>query len=70
MVLGIFLALCVLGLAQFNAVVQGSVTYPTGAVVPEATVGATNQATAVSKTAKNGAAGFYRVSEVPLRCSS
>src|SRR5215467_147704 len=47
--------------AQFNASIQGTVTDPTEAVVPGATVTAVNQATGVSATATTSGAGFYRI---------
>ncbi len=63
-----FFAILLLSLpaaAQFNAAIQGTVTDPTGAIIPGATVTVTNQATGVSKTVQSSGNGFYRVSELP-----
>ncbi|MBV9074880.1 MAG: TonB-dependent receptor [Acidobacteria bacterium] len=51
-------------LAQFNASIQGTVTDPTGAVVPNAQVTATNQATGVAQTQTTDASGLYRISHM------
>jgi len=46
--------------AQYSANVQGTVTDPTGAVVPGATVTLTNTATAIQDTATTNSSGAYR----------
>ncbi|MFL6282611.1 MAG: carboxypeptidase regulatory-like domain-containing protein [Pyrinomonadaceae bacterium] len=51
-------------LAQFRAGVQGTVTDPAGAVVPEATVTLTSRETSRSQTATTSNEGFYRFSEL------
>jgi hypothetical protein len=48
--------------AQYGASVEGTVADATGAVVPGATVTATNEATGVSRNTVTGDAGFYRIS--------
>ena len=45
--------------------IQGTVTDPGGAVVPGATVVATNVATSVETTKQTNDAGIYRISPVP-----
>src|SRR5579863_1590216 len=56
-----FLAAAPLGAQVVNATVLGSVTDPTGAAVPEATVTATNQETGVSTKATTDPAGNYTI---------
>ncbi|MBV8859662.1 MAG: TonB-dependent receptor [Acidobacteria bacterium] len=51
--------------AQFRAAVQGTVTDPSGAVVPAATLTLTNKETGRVQTATSGDEGFYRISELP-----
>jgi hypothetical protein len=51
--------------AQFNASIQGTVTDATGAVVPGATVTATNDATGVATQGVTTGAGVYRISGLP-----
>lgn len=46
---------------QFNASVQGTVTDPSGAVVPGASVTVTNQSTGIETTVTSDSAGLYRV---------
>ena len=46
--------------AQFNASVQGSVTDPTGAVIPSATVTLLNKETAKTQQVTASDEGFYR----------
>src|SRR6266481_1967952 len=48
-----------------TATLRGTVTDPQGAVVPGATVTATNSATGISKTAKSGPDGSYQISALP-----
>jgi outer membrane receptor protein involved in Fe transport len=50
--------------AQFRAGIQGTVTDPAGAVVPEATVTLTSKETARTVTATTSNEGFYRFSEL------
>jgi hypothetical protein len=45
--------------------IQGAVTDPTGAVIPGATVVATNVTTGVSTTRQTTAAGYYSISPLP-----
>src|SRR5215218_5674154 len=51
--------------AQFRAAVQGTVTDPSGAVVPQATLTLRNNETGRVQTAESGDEGFYRISELP-----
>jgi hypothetical protein len=46
--------------AQFTSSIEGTVTDPQGAVVPAATVTATNEDTGVSQTVQTSSAGYYR----------
>src|SRR5947207_4277909 len=48
--------------AQYGAAIEGTVADQTGAVVPGATVTATNCATGISRSTVAGDAGFYRIS--------
>jgi hypothetical protein len=50
--------------AQFRASVQGTVTDPAGAVVPQATVTLTSLETARAQTATTSDEGFYRFTEL------
>ncbi len=66
----LFAVFCLLGVtdiahAQFNAAIQGTVTDPTGAIVPGATITATNEATNVPYTAQSTGSGTYRISGLP-----
>jgi len=56
-------ALCFLSTAtaQYNAAIQGTVTDTSGAVVPGATVTATNQQTGIASKTVSGDAGTYRI---------
>jgi Carboxypeptidase regulatory-like domain len=49
-----------------TATLQGTVTDQTGAVVPNATVTATNQGTNVTRTAKTGSTGDYLIPALPV----
>lgn len=51
--------------AQFNASIQGTVTDPSGAIIPNATVTATNQETNKATTTQSTADGLYRISGLP-----
>jgi hypothetical protein len=61
------LVLCSVGAAygQYGASIQGTVADKSGAVVPNATVTVTNQATGVAATTKSTDAGFYRIAALP-----
>ena len=50
--------------AQFNGALQGTVTDPTGAVIPGATVTLTNQGTQAQQKATTGDTGFYNFREL------
>lgn len=50
--------------AQFSGALQGTVTDPTGAVIPGATVTLTNQATQAQHKATTGDSGFYNFREL------
>jgi len=51
--------------AQFSSTLEGTVTDPSGAVVPGATVTVTNEATGVSQTMPTTSAGLYRFPALP-----
>jgi hypothetical protein len=51
--------------AQFNSQINGTVTDPSGAVVPDATVTVTNAATGVTRTAQTSSSGTYIISSLP-----
>jgi hypothetical protein len=51
--------------AQFTSVLEGTVTDPTGAVVPNATVSAKDTATGVTRTVQTSGAGNYRIPSLP-----
>ena len=55
-----------LAMAQGNATLTGTVTDPTGAVVPGATVTATNVATNVPSTTQTNDSGLYRFPTLPV----
>jgi hypothetical protein len=63
--------LAVLGLdcapawAQFASAIEGTVTDPSGGVVPGATVTITNEATGVTQTGQTTSAGYYRFPALP-----
>ncbi len=57
--------LCTAANAQFRASIQGSVTDPTGAVVPGATLTLTDQATNKVLTATSNADGVYNFDALP-----
>lgn len=66
----LLVAACMLGMtniaiAQFNATIQGTVADPTGAIIPGATITATNQATNVPYTGQSTGSGNYRISGLP-----
>lgn len=51
--------------AQFKAGIQGSVTDPTGAVIPGATIKLTNKETGQERHTVAGDEGFYRIAGLP-----
>ena len=51
--------------AQFNSSIDGTVTDPTGNVVPDAAVRVTNVATGVVHSTTTAASGVYRVPSLP-----
>ena len=51
--------------AQFTSAIAGSVTDPTGAVVPNATVTINNVETGASRSLNTGAEGYYRFASLP-----
>src|SRR5881628_2175927 len=51
--------------AQFNSTLEGLVTDPTGAVVPDAGVRITNVETGVVHNTKTTQAGLYRMASLP-----
>ena len=63
--------LVVLGLAgpsawaQFSSALEGTVTDPSGGVVPGASVTITNEATGISQTIQTTSAGYYRAPALP-----
>lgn len=61
----ISIALATPAFAQFRAGVQGTLQDPSGAVVPNAKVTATNQQTGVSKSSVSTGTGFYRIDFLP-----
>src|SRR5207248_2455874 len=56
------MALTSLALAQGSGTIQGAVTDPTGAVIPQASISARNVATGVETARLTTAAGFYVLS--------
>lgn len=67
LVVAVILALSVPVLAQIQyGGITGTVTDPTGAVVPEADVRVSRIGGGVSRSVKSNAAGVYRVSELPV----
>ena len=50
--------------AQYRASIQGTVTDPSGAVVPDTTVTLTNHETGQALTANTNAAGVYNFNEI------
>ena len=51
--------------AQFNASLSGTVTDPTGAIIPGATVSLKDTATQATRTSVSGSQGTYQFSELP-----
>jgi Carboxypeptidase regulatory-like domain len=64
LLLGLLLSLALPAWAQYGASVQGTVTDPSGAAVPNAKVTVTNQATQVSRSATTSSTGFYVVGQL------
>ena len=52
--------------AAINGEIQGTVTDPTGAVVPGATIKIVNSATGFAQTGATNTSGFYRFPVLPL----
>jgi hypothetical protein len=65
LLMSIFTILSVPALAQYGAGLQGTVQDTSGAVVSNATVTATEGATAAEHTATTNSSGFYRISSLP-----
>jgi len=67
-VLGSFvsLVLCTSLNAQITATIVGTVTDPSGAVIPGATITLTNTQTAISRTFTSNSAGAYTASPLPI----
>jgi hypothetical protein len=61
----LLLSISSLAHAQFNAGLSGTVTDPTGAVIPGATVTLRNTATQSLRTTTSGSQGTYQFSELP-----
>jgi hypothetical protein len=51
--------------AQFASALEGTVTDPSGGVIPGANVTITNEATGVSQTVQTTSAGYYRAPALP-----
>jgi hypothetical protein len=51
--------------AQFNSVLEGRVSDPSGAAVPNAEVTVANQATGVKRVVRTTEVGYYRVASLP-----
>src|ERR1700681_274589 len=63
--LALLLGAAALGLAQDRGTVRGTVSDPSGASVPDATVTARNVDTGLSQTARTGADGVYNIVYLP-----
>jgi len=61
----LFFALTPHANAQFNASLQGTITDPTGALVPNAKIAAVNEATGTRYETVSSASGFYRIASLP-----
>src|ERR1700760_497123 len=61
----ILLSLSTVGLAQFKASIQGTVSDAKGGIVPGAKVTVANQDTGVSRDTSTSDQGFYRVDQLP-----
>ena len=51
--------------AQFTSTLEGTVTDPSGAVVPKATVKVKNVGTGAERTVETSDSGYYRISSLP-----
>ena len=51
--------------AQFESVLEGTVSDPSGAVVPDATVAAKDVETGITRTVQTSSAGNYRIPSLP-----
>ena len=63
--IALFILMAGTALAQSGGTIQGTLTDPSGAVVPEASVTARNVATGVETTRATTAAGLYVLSPLP-----
>lgn len=61
----LFMLLAVPMYAQFNASLQGTITDPSGALVPNAKITITNQETGVTRSSVSTQEGFYRIGALP-----
>ena len=64
-VLSMVLSPALLGQTASSGAIKGAVTDPSGAVVPNATVNATNNDTSVTRTATTGPDGSYIITLLP-----
>jgi len=64
--LGLILLAGSLAWAGVTGTISGTVTDPTGAVVPDVTVKAVNTATGIERTATTNAQGFYAFPDLPV----
>ena len=67
----VFAAICLSSVGRLSAqatdsILVGVVVDPSDAVVPDATVTATNRSTGVKYTAKTNATGEYRINNIPV----
>jgi outer membrane receptor protein involved in Fe transport len=62
----VFVMVAVPALAQSTAVLQGKVTDPKGAVIPNATILVRNEATSLERTAQTDGEGNYQVAALPV----
>jgi len=58
-------ACCQTSWAQFSSAIEGTVTDPSGAVLPGVTVTLKNEETAVTQTLQTGDSGYYRFTTLP-----
>src|SRR6185436_15915851 len=65
LLLALILSLCAFAQTN-NGRISGSVSDTSGAVIPNATVVVTNQATSVTRRTKTDANGFYVVTNLPV----
>src|SRR5438132_429043 len=60
-----FVLNCVPSFAQFTSAIEGTVSDPSGAALPSATVTVRNEETAAVQTVTTTGAGYYRVPALP-----